>query len=167
MPGSRIAVHVGVPADSVLRLRRLAPNRRIVCAAPEYLARVGRPATVVDLVSHNCPVLRENEGDYARWRFGKDGREQRIRVFGTLSSNDGETVTRWALQGFGLVMRSRWCIEKYLRSGELVQVPPEVVVPAADIVAVFGDSRALPRRVLEFVDYPARELPGSIERGRC
>ncbi|BFO18617.1 hypothetical protein SHKM778_50050 [Streptomyces sp. KM77-8] len=57
-----VAVHVGSPSDSSLRMRRLALNRRVPCAAPSYLARRGTPERVEDLADHDCIVLRENEG---------------------------------------------------------------------------------------------------------
>lgn len=96
-----VAVHVGVPPDSSLRMRRLAENRRVPCASPSYLAEHGTPETIEDLDGHNCLVLRENESDFALWRFGDANRPRHVRVHGGLSSNDGDVVTGWALEGRG------------------------------------------------------------------
>lgn len=96
-----VAVHVGVPPDSSLRMRRLAENRRVPCASPSYLAEHGTPETIEDLDGHNCIVLRENESDFALWRFGDANRPRHVRVHGGLSSNDGDVVTGWALEGRG------------------------------------------------------------------
>jgi DNA-binding transcriptional LysR family regulator len=120
-----VAIHVGTPPDSTLRLRRLAENRRVPCAAPAYLASRGAPASVEDLAHHDCIVLRENESDFALWRFGDATSQKRIRVGGSLSSNDGDIVTGWALEGRGVIMRSLWQVQPHLDSGALVRVLPD------------------------------------------
>ncbi|MGP4029371.1 LysR family transcriptional regulator [Actinomadura sp. 3N407] len=159
-----VAVHVGTPPDSSLRMRRLATNRRVPCAAPSYLAEHGAPAAIEDLAEHNCIVLRENESDYALWRFGDAARPRHVRVHGGLSSNDGDVVTDWALQGRGVIMRSEWHIGPYLERGELVRVLPHLPTPAADIYALHGDDGHVPRRVGRFIDHLASGLPSRLNR---
>ncbi|WP_443182702.1 LysR family transcriptional regulator [Nonomuraea sp. 3N208] len=157
-----MAVHVGTPPDSSLRMRRLAKNRRVPCAAPSYLERRGTPERVEDLADHDCIVLRENEGDFALWRFGDVRNPRQIRVHGRLSSNDGDIVTDWALQGRGVIMRSEWQIRSHLESGALVRVLPEVPTPPADIYALLSDDVHVPRRISELVDHLAARLPDRI-----
>lgn len=160
-----LAVHVGAPQDSTLRLRRLAENRRVVCAAPDYLDRRGAPRSVEELPDHNCILLRENHADYAWWRFGDGGDEFRIRVDGTLSSNDGDIVTGWALEGRGLIMRSLWQVAPLLETGRLVHVLPEVPTPPADIYALYADTHHVPARVAQALDFLAEELPPRLAAG--
>ena len=64
-----VAVHIGALRDSSLVAHRLAPNERVVCAAPDYLARRGAPETPADLRAHACVALRENDEDGTLWRF--------------------------------------------------------------------------------------------------
>lgn len=154
-----IAVHVGAPQDSTLRLRRLAENRRVVCASPDYLARHGAPGSVDELSGHNCILLRENHADYAWWRFGEGAEEFRVRVDGTLSSNDGDIVTGWALEGRGLMMRSLWQVAPLLEAGRLVRVLPEVPTPSADIYALYADTHHVPARVTQALDFLTEEMP--------
>ncbi|WP_226950906.1 hypothetical protein [Rouxiella sp. S1S-2] len=56
---------------------------------------------MASLAHHNCIVLRQFDGDYAVWRFTKEGKEYVQKVRGDLSSNDGETggITRWTDMG--------------------------------------------------------------------
>ncbi|WP_030226745.1 LysR family transcriptional regulator [Streptomyces sp. NRRL WC-3626] len=157
-----VAVHVGSPSDSSLRMRRLAENRRVPCAAPSYLERRGTPERVEDLAHHDCIVLRENEGDYALWRFGEGGDVRQVRVRGSLSSNDGGIVTDWALQGRGVIMRSEWHVRPHVESGELVRVLPRVPTPAADVYALYEDDGHVPRRVTELIEHLAAGLPGRL-----
>nr|WP_308308916.1 LysR family transcriptional regulator [Streptomyces sp. CHD11] len=154
-----VAVHVGTPPDSSLRMRRLAGNRRLPCAAPSYLAAHTTPASIEDLADHNCIVLREKESDYALWRFGDTDHPRHVRVHGALSSNDGDVVTGWALEGHGIIMRSYWHVRPHLERGELVRVLPHVPTPPADIYALLEDGRHIPRRVSALIDHLADHLP--------
>ncbi|URN04746.1 LysR family transcriptional regulator [Actinomadura madurae] len=159
-----VAVHVGVPPDSSLRMRRLAENRRVPCASPSYLAEHGTPETIEDLDGHNCIVLRENESDFALWRFGDANRPRHVRVHGGLSSNDGDVVTGWALEGRGVIMRSEWHVGPHLERGELVHVLPHVPTPAADIYALVKEDGHVPRRVSALVGHLAARLPVRLGR---
>ncbi|ROS44692.1 LysR family transcriptional regulator [Amycolatopsis thermoflava] len=161
-----MAVHVGAPPDSTLRMRRLARNRRVPCAAPSYLDRKGMPERVEDLADHDCIVLRENEGDFDLWRFGTAGRPRQVRVRGRLSSDDGDVVTGWALRGHGVIMRSEWQVRSHLDSGALVRVLPGVPTPPADIYALLADDVHVPRRVSELIDHLAARLPDRIAGSR-
>ncbi|MGI6876299.1 LysR family transcriptional regulator [Amycolatopsis sp. 3B14] len=161
-----LAVHVGAPPDSTLRMRRLARNRRVPCAAPSYLDRKGMPERVEDLADHDCIVLRENEGDFDLWRFGTAGRPRQVRVRGRLSSDDGDVVTGWALRGHGVIMRSEWQVRSHLDSGALVRVLPGVPTPPADIYALLADDVHVPRRVSELIDHLAARLPARIAGSR-
>lgn len=161
-----VAIHVGAPQDSTLRLRRLAENRRVVCASPDYIDRHGAPRSADELPDHNCILLRENHGDYAWWRFGDGADEFRIRVDGTLSSNDGDIVTGWALEGRGIIMRSLWQVAPLLEAGHLVRVLPEVPTPSADIYALYADAHHVPARITQVLDFLAEELPSRLGGGQ-
>ena len=54
-----VCIRFGEPPDTRVVARRLAPNRRLLCAAPAYLARHGTPATPHDLTRHNCIGIRQ------------------------------------------------------------------------------------------------------------
>ncbi|WP_410641751.1 LysR family transcriptional regulator [Amycolatopsis sp. lyj-346] len=157
-----LAVHVGTPPDSSLRMRRLARNRRVPCAAPSYVERRGVPERIEDLADHDCIVLRENESDFALWRFGDARNPRQVRVRGRLSSNDGDVVTGWALQGHGVIMRSEWQVRTHLDSGALVRVLPDVPTPPADIYALRADDVHVPRRIGELIKHLAARLPDRI-----
>jgi LysR family transcriptional regulator, transcriptional activator for dmlA len=159
-----IGIRVGTLQDSRLTAKRLCRNRRIVCAAPDYLRRHGTPTEPKDLQQHNCIVLRENEGDYALWRFGADNDETAIRVDGNLSSNDGDVITRWCVDGHGLIMRSIWHVGPLLRDGTLVQVLADLPTPSADIHALYLATAHPPRRIRELVNHLAGGLSDRIER---
>ncbi|MFI6047850.1 LysR family transcriptional regulator [Nocardia sp. NPDC051321] len=151
--GFDIDIRVGALQDSRLTATRLWVNRRVLCASPEYLRRNGTPANLKELEQHDCIILRENESDYALWRFDSGGKEVSIRVAGNLISNDGDVITQWCLAGRGLVMRSLWHVEPLLRDGSLIQVLPDIPTPSADISAVYAAAAPLPRRTRAVIDH--------------
>ncbi|EPJ87820.1 transcriptional regulator, LysR family protein [Pseudomonas sp. CFII64] len=153
-----IGVGMGEPPDSRLIGIRLLENPRILCAAPRYLESMSTPQQVADLVRHNCIVLRQFGSDYAIWRFHKDGVDYAHKVSGTLSSNDGEVTVGLALEGHGLILRSRWDVQEHLESGRLQALLEDHQAPNGDIYAVYQQRRHLPQRISVFTHYLAQAL---------
>jgi DNA-binding transcriptional LysR family regulator len=157
-----VCIRFGAPPDSRVIARRIAPNRRLLCAAPAYLARRGIPKTPRDLASHNCIGIRQGEEAYGVWRLttgrGRASSVEAIKTRGNLATNDGEIAVNWALDGHGILMRAEWDIERYLNNGRLVQVLPQCATPDADIYAVYPQRHQLAARVRAFVDFVAASL---------
>jgi len=156
-----VAVRFGDLPDTSLIARKIAPNRRLVCASPGYLKLHGVPATPHELARHQCIVLRQNDATYGMWRFTKGRRSETVKVRGNLSSNDGEVTLTWGLAGLGILQRAEWDLARYLRSGRLVQVLEDYALPQADIYAVFPERHHLSAKVRAFVDF----LVGYFQEG--
>jgi DNA-binding transcriptional LysR family regulator len=148
-----IGIRFGEPPDSRVVARKIANNRRRVFASPAYLKARGRPQTPNDLALHNCLILRQDDTAYGLWRFSKGRQLQTVKVRGTMSSNDGEVVLNWALDGHGILMRAEWDAAKYLRSGRLEVVLDQFDLPSADIYAVYSQKQNLAAKVRVFVDF--------------
>ena len=148
-----VAIRFGDLPDTRLIARKIAPNRRLVCASPGYLKTHGVPTTPHDLARHQCIVLRQNEDAYSLWRFTKGRRSETVKVRGALSSNDGEVTLTWGLAGLGILQRAEWDLARYLRSGRLVRVLEDYALPQADIYAVFPERHHLSAKVRIFVDF--------------
>ena len=67
-----LAIRFGLPLDSSLVARRLAPNRRVLCASPDYVARHGEPKTPADLANHRFIVLVTAAGPLNEIHFAQD-----------------------------------------------------------------------------------------------
>ncbi len=154
--GYDLAIRFGALADSSLIARQLAPNVRVICAAPAYLERHGRPETIDDLLNHDCIIYGNPPLDH--WRFA-DGSS--VRVKGTLSTNDGEAAHAWALEGAGLVLKSTWDVEEDIAAGRLEVVLPALQLPAAPIHAVYPHRRHTAARVRLCVEFLAKKLQAS------
>jgi len=59
-----VCIRFGEPPDARVIARRIAPNRRLLCAAPAYLAQHGMPKTPHELAQHNCIGIRQGEEAY-------------------------------------------------------------------------------------------------------
>lgn len=151
--GWDVCVRFGEPPDARVIARRMAPNRRLLCAAPSYLAAHGIPRTPQDLAHHNCIGIRQGDEGYGVWRLTQGKRTAAIKVRGSLSTNDGEIAVNWALAGHGIVLRAEWDIARYLRSGRLRQVLDGYETPGADIHLVYPQRHQLSARVRAFADH--------------
>ncbi|MBY6208463.1 MULTISPECIES: LysR family transcriptional regulator [Halomonas] len=161
--GGDLGIRIGEPPDSRLVARRLVINRRVPCASPDYLTRHGRPVAVSDLQRHACLVLRENDSDFAQWRFeDAQGKEASVKVGGRLASNDGEVIKRLALDGHGIMLRSWWDVCDDLAAGRLVQLLPGWQGVRADFFAVYAQRRHVPARLRALVDFLAKGLEDRI-----
>jgi DNA-binding transcriptional LysR family regulator len=154
-----VCVRFGDAPDSRVIARRLAPNRRLLCASPKYIAARGAPTSPSELARHNCIGIRQGDDAYGVWRLssgrGARQRTETVKIRGNLTTNDGEIAVSWALDGHGIVMRAEWDIQKHLASGRLVPVLPQYQTPEANIYAVYAHRHQLSVRVRSFVDFLA------------
>ena len=151
--GFDLAIRFGELPDNRLNARRIMSNRRFICASPTYLEKYGTPKTIANLTKHRCIVHRQNDDAYGVWKFLIDGRSEIVKVHRALSSNDGDIVQGWALDGQGIVIRSEWDVAKYLESGRLRQILPEFALPSADLYAYYPSKQNLPARVRAFINF--------------
>lgn len=148
-----VAIRFGELPDSRLIARRIAANRRRLCATPAYLAAFGTPLVPKDLAQHDCIVLRQNDAAFGLWRFSRGKQSETVKVAGRLSTNDGEVALNWALDDQGILMRAEWNLHQHLQSGRLVEVLADWQTPPADIYAVYLERLNLSAKVAFFVEH--------------
>ncbi|MDD2883617.1 MAG: LysR family transcriptional regulator [Dechloromonas sp.] len=134
--GFQLDIRIGQVREGNVIKRRIAGNRRVLCAAPAYLERYGVPQSLAELQQHRCLSIRERDQDFWRWELDGPEGPVAIRVSGPLSANNGEVVRQWAVDGHGIMLRSTWDIERELASGVLLPVLPGYGQPA-DVWAVY------------------------------
>ena len=155
--GYDLAVRIGRLADSSLVARRLAPSRRVVCGAPAYFERHGRPLRPEDLRRHNCLLYTYmTSGD--EWRYhGPDG-EGAVKLTGTLRANNGEVLRDALLAGLGVAPMPTFMVGHDLAAGRLVTVLSEYADLDTSVYAVWPHSRHLSTKVRVFVDFLAERF---------
>lgn len=119
--GYEMVVRVGMLADSSLRAVKLASNRRIVVASPDYLKSSPPLRDPDDLAHHDVLVT----GDLRVWRFTKGDDERVAKVSGSIHLYDGGSARAAAVHGLGLAMKSVFDVYEDLRAGRLVHVFPD------------------------------------------
>ncbi len=150
--GIDAAVRIGGRQDSSLIRRRLAPNRRLLCASPAYLAAHGTPETPGDLARHNC-LTHSPEGPHGEWVFTDGGHEHAVRLRGSVRTNSFAVLRDAALAGAGIVRLAGYLIGEDLRAGRLISVLDQYVAQDAEISVVYPTRRHLSPKVRAFVDY--------------
>lgn len=110
----------GVIADSRLIAWVLTPSRRLLVAAPEYLARHERPRTLADLEEHRG-ILYTNRG-VADWRFQTSAGTVIVRPRPALVVNNGDMMRDAAIAGLGIALLPSFIVGPALRSGHLVGI---------------------------------------------
>jgi DNA-binding transcriptional LysR family regulator len=158
--GVDLAIRFGSLPDKRLNARRVMTNRRFLCASPRYLEQHGTPASLADLAGHQCIIHRQNDDAHGIWRFTHDGRNEAVKVRGMLSSNDGDIVLGWALDGHGILVRSEWDLAKYVESGRLRIVLPAFVLPSADLFVYYANRRNQSARARAFIDFLIERFDG-------
>lgn len=151
--GMDVALRIGRLADTSFMARKIGEDRRLICAAPSYLAQHGAPRRPEDLAHHNCILSRER-GALNRWQFRIDGEIRTIDVTGRLAVDEGELQLQLAVQGLGIVRLTRLTVAQAVRSGALM---PLLDAFSADdpvaIHAVYPHRRHLAPRVTAFVNF--------------
>jgi DNA-binding transcriptional LysR family regulator len=147
---------------SALTAEPIAEIDWVVCAAPDYLARHGRPAKPSDLASHACLLHANALPDDHIWRFlapkGAPKGVDVVRVNAALYSNSAIALRKAAIAGLGLALVPRYAVADDLATGQLVTVLPRNRVPSRTLFAVYPGSSAAQTKVRIFVDFLAKWL---------
>ena len=151
--GVDCAVRVGDLPDSSLVSVRLADNRRLCVATPEYLKRAGTPKHPQDLTRHQCLTLSSDASQTRGWAFSVDGTVTHLRPSGRLDCSDGQVLHDWCMAGQGIAWRSTWEVEQEVASGQLLSVLDDFAAPPNGIYAVFPHAKHLPLRVRLWIDF--------------
>ncbi len=153
--GYDLAVRIAELKDSTLAARKLAPNRRVICASPAYLERHGTPRTPEALAEHNCLVANWEHDFSTTWEY-KDpkGRPGEVRVSGRYACDNWEVLREWAIAGLGIALKSTWDVSDHLEDGSLVALCPDYTFDTdVAIYAVYPHRRNLAAKTRAFIDF--------------
>ena len=153
-----LALRYGALNDSRLVARKLMDVRRVVCAAPRYVAARGAPIHPADLAQHDCITFRSRGQRNATWQLSREGSAETmdVRVNGRRQCDDGEIAKRWAVAGEGVVSKAELDVHAELRSGALVRLLPGYVGEEVPLHAVLPSNRFIPARVRALVEHLAQ-----------
>ncbi|EPC4575645.1 LysR substrate-binding domain-containing protein [Klebsiella variicola] len=150
--GVDLDIRVGDDIAPNLIARQLAANHRVLCASPQFLARHPPPKQLSDLAALPCLVIKERDHPFGIWQLHSKEGQHAIKVTGPLSSNHGEIVHQWCLDGQGIALRSWWDVRENIASGHLVHVLPEFF-QSANVWAVYVSRLATSAKIRTTVEF--------------
>lgn len=156
--GFDCAVRVGDLPDSSLVSVRMADNRRLCVATPEFVQRHGQPQTPNDLMRFRCLTLSSDASQTRGWAFrvvNAQGVHEviHLRPSGPMDCSDGQVLHDWCLAGHGIAWRSTWEVESDIKSGRLLPLLEEFAAPPNGIYTVFSQRKHLPLRLRLWIDF--------------
>jgi len=156
--GFDCAVRVGDLPDSSLVSVRIADNRRLCVATPDYLRRHGTPRHPSELAQHDCLTLSSEASQTRGWAFRMPTENGGTEVVylkpgGPLDCSDGQVLHDWCLAGHGIAWRSTWEVEGEVASGQLVAVLEDFAAPPNGIYVLFPQRKHLPLRVRLWIEH--------------
>jgi DNA-binding transcriptional LysR family regulator len=153
--GLDLAFFLGQPEDSTLRIRKIADVPRLLCAAPDYIARRGMPADGAALLAerHECLNLRFPGAAEFQWRLLTPEGPKRFAVSGRYESDDGDVLTDWALAGHGIVLKPVFEVAEHLAAGALVPVAVETPPEPIQMACLFTHRRRQDPKTRIFMEF--------------
>lgn len=153
-----VAIRMGNLPDSGLIARKLGQSRRVICAAPTYLERRGKPEIPADLERHDCLTFNFRRARPS-WPFRFEGRDVAQPVTGSLVVNNGETMKQMAIVGAGIARLGLFHVAAEIAEGRLVPLLEDCNPGDLELVhAIYVGGGPLPHRVRAFIEYMVEVL---------
>jgi DNA-binding transcriptional LysR family regulator len=143
--------------DSNVSIRRLAETRRILAAAPRYLAEAGFPKTLDDLQRHKL-LIYTHANNPNELRFTREGQTQVVNVKGVLESNDGQILRAAALDGMGILVQPTYILYDDIVAGRLVPLLDDWDLPRLTVNLAYASRKHLSAKVRTFIDFLAEHF---------
>ncbi len=155
--GVDVAIRIGELPDSTMQAIRVGQVRRVICAAPDYLAKNGIPISPDDLHSHTI-VSASGVTPSPEWKLMEHGEPRNIRLQARMITTTNDSAVAAAINGFGLTRLLSYQVAKHLRTGKLKTVLPEFEPAALPVHVVHREGRQAPQRVRAFLDLAIERL---------
>jgi DNA-binding transcriptional LysR family regulator len=153
----------GGSADQQPLYRRLMMQSIRLVASPAYLRTRGKPATLQDLVRHDCLTASAQPGPVTWTLHGPQGREE-VKVSGRFRANSARVLVKSCLAGLGVALLPGVMIDAHIHAGRLVRVLPDYGREGADLNVILPSSQQIPTAVSAFVEFAAGKLQSIIGR---
>lgn len=151
--GYDLVIRTGYLEDSSLIARHILDSQWVVCASPSYIAKNGKLIEPVDLTSHNCLQYAYQTTGATDWQFkGEDG-DYIVKVSGSFSTDNATALRKAALGGHGIAYVPRCLVYHDIRSGQLVDIFPDLVGKKLGVYAVYPFTRQPPNKVKLLIEH--------------
>ena len=164
--GLDAAFVLGKQTDSEMRMRPIHEFERVLCASPDYVEQHGFPANGKDLLNdgHKCLMLRFPGAVEFFWDLQIGGQIRRFEFDAPLETDDGDVLTNWALAGSGVINKTRYEVEPYLKSGELIELAKETPPTTQPFSCVYPHKRLQDMKVRLFIDFAVAQCRKALSQ---
>lgn len=142
--------------DADIIARKVSSTEAVLVASPQYLQRMGAPASPKDLGSHDILRLKLPGQVHTQWRLlNADDADavQEVVVRPKLLANHSDTLLRAAMDGAGITSAPVDLVAPLLNSGALVRVLAPWIAGRLSMYAALPSRKFLPERTSVFLDY--------------
>lgn len=162
--GLDIAFFLGRPADSTLRIRKIAECQRVLCASPDYIEQHGHPKNgeEIERGKHNCLNLRFPGATEFQWDLETENGARKFDVRGRFESDDGDVLTDWALDGAGIAMKPVFEVAHHLRSGALVHIVEDTPPVPVQMACLYTHRRHQDPKARLFMEFMIERMQGAL-----
>ena len=162
--GLDAAIFLGVPEDSSLKIRKIADCERVLCAAPDYIARKDMPRTSACLQTgaHDCLNLRFPGATEFRWPLQTPTGVQRIAVTGALEADHSDVLTDWALAGQGIILKPVFEVAEHLAAKRLVPVLQNEPPVPIQLACLYSHRRKQDPKTRLLMDFMAARIKSAL-----
>ncbi len=167
--GLDLAFFLGQPADSNLRIRKIADCQRVICAAPAYISEHGNPGSGAELEkgAHECLNLRFPGAPEFQWRLMTPDGPQKFTVSGRYECDDGEVLTDWALSGQGIIIKPIYEVAAHLLSGALVPVATQTPPEPVQLACLYTHRRHQDPKTRLFMDFMSDRVGKAVRQAEA
>ncbi len=152
--GVDVAVRIGTLPDSSLHAVQVGSIRPVVCAAPGFLDRVGRPTQPEEVMA--LPVVMSSASDLlTEWHFQRQGQPVVLQPQPRLLVSSNQAAINAARLGWGLTRVLSYQVAQWVQKGELEVVLEAFQTPAFPVNILYQADRQVLAKVRTFVDHCA------------
>ncbi|MEY4589944.1 MAG: hypothetical protein RL497_2020 [Pseudomonadota bacterium] len=152
--GLDVGIRVGELADSTIRAARVGTVRRVLCASPDYIARMGIPQKPEDLLEHSI-ISANGVNPSTEWKFRQ---EKTVRVKPRLNVTTNESAIDAAVAGFGIIRQMSYQVAQGLENGTLKILLCDYELNPLPVHILHREGRYASAKIRSFVDLLAERL---------
>jgi DNA-binding transcriptional LysR family regulator len=152
--GVDVAFRIGALADSAVIARPLAPYRMMICAAPSYLQRVGRPSHPKDLEQHES--IGFTPATQSAWRLSKGEEIVEVSPIRHVTVNSGQAVRMAACAGLGVILQPAILLAADIRNRTLEQLFPDWQLAERPMSLLYYRDRHMTPRLRSFISFAVK-----------
>lgn len=155
--GMELSIRVGALASSTLMARPIGIADQLLVATPQYLDRIGRPDSPIDLATFSCITYGRGER-WSRWEFESENGRQAVDVIGPVRANDPDVMYGMVLADMGIALIPEWVVDGDIASGRVEWLLQDYYPRPLPINIVYPQTRFLSQRARSFIDFVIAEL---------